>query len=298
VGYGEDHFYLLPEVALVAGGQVVWANRDVNDNLAPSQSASEDFAAFNPRVGIMYEPMENLQFFANVTRSYEAPDFSNLTQSGSVGFTPIAAQHAWTGEIGTRGQYGPVGWDLTLYRAWIDDEFLLTTPGSGFPASTFNGGDTIHQGVELGLNFLLGEDLLMNGDRLQWQNSYTYSDFYFEGDIVYGNNTIPGQPPHFYQTQVRYEHRDGWFIAPNVEAASSVYADYANTLKAQDFVILGLGAGYTVNEHVDLFFNARNLLDEEYVASISTIAAPTAFNTAIFYPGDDRRFFGGIRLRY
>ena len=298
VWYGENHFYVTPEVALVAGGQVVWANRDLNDNLTPAASDSADYVTFNPKVGIMYEPNDAIQVFASINRSYEPPDYGNLTQGGTTGFTPLAAQKAWTGEIGSRGHYGPVAWDVTLYRAWIDDEYLQFTTMPGIPAATFNAIDTIHQGVELGLTFTLGQDLLLNGDSLKWENAYTYSDFFFEGDPQWGDNTIPGQPPHFFQTELRYAHRNGWYVAPNVQVASTVYADFANTLEAPDYAVLGLNAGYTVNEHADLFFSAVNLTDEEYVSNLTTITTPNPFNTAVFFPGNDRRFFGGVRLHF
>lgn len=123
-----------------------------------------------------------------------------------MGFIPLDAQRAWTGEIGTRGQYGPVSWDLVFYRAWLDDELLQFATGPGIPASTFNADDTIHQGIEVGLNFMLGQNLLMGGDSLRWSNAYTFSDFYFDGDVQYGNNTIAGQPSLF-QTELRYEHK-------------------------------------------------------------------------------------------
>ncbi|QPJ60925.1 MAG: TonB-dependent receptor [Candidatus Nitronauta litoralis] len=296
--YGENHFFVIPELALITGGQIVVAGREADNNLMPARSDSETYATFNPRVGLLYQHSDSIQFFANITRSYEPPDFINLTQAGTMGFIPLDAQRAWTGEIGTRGQYGPVSWDLVFYRAWLDDELLQFATGPGIPASTFNADDTIHQGIEVGLNFMLGQNLLMGGDSLRWSNAYTFSDFYFDGDVQYGNNTIAGQPPHFFQTELRYEHKNGWYIAPNAEVASSAFVDFSNTLKAPDYAIMGFTAGYRVNENIDLFVSGRNLLDEEYAATFSTIASPNPFNTSTFFPGDDRRLFGGVTVNF
>jgi len=298
VWYGENHFYVNPKWALVTGGQVVFAGRKSENILAPAQSDSKTFTTFNPRVGVMYNYTPTIQMFANVTRSYEPPDFTNLTQGGAAGFIPLSAQKAWTAEIGTRGQHGRAGWDLTLYRAWVDDELLQFATGPGFPATTFNADATIHQGVEAGLDLLLAKNLLMGGDRLQWSNSYTYSDFNFDGNIQHGDNTLPGQPPHFYQTELRYDHQDKWFIAPNLEAASSAYVDFANTLEAPGYAILGFNAGYRLNKNVEVFANGINLLDKNFISTFSTIVSPTPFNQATFYPGDDRRIFGGVRVKF
>ncbi|WP_282010498.1 TonB-dependent receptor family protein [Nitrospina watsonii] len=296
--YGENHFYFNPKWALVTGGQVIYAGREAENKLNPARSDSQTTATFNPRVGVMYHHTPAIQMFANVTRSYEPPDFTNLTQGGAAGFVPLSAQKAWTVEVGTRGQHGRASWDIALYRAWVDDELLQFTTGPGFPASTFNADATIHQGVEAGLDFLLVENLLQGGDRLQWRNAYTYSDFNFDGNAQHGDNTLPGQPPHFYQTELRYAHQDKWFVAPTLEAASSAYVDFSNRLKAPGYAILGFTAGYTVNKSIDLFANGRNMLDKNFISTFSTIATPTAFNQAAFYPGDDRRIFGGVRLKF
>ena len=41
-------------------------------------------------------------------------------------------------------------WDATVYPARVKDELLQFTTNADIPASTFNAGSTIHQGLELG----------------------------------------------------------------------------------------------------------------------------------------------------
>lgn len=295
--YGENNFYLHPQLALVTGAQLTWSDRKVTDFFNPSESDSETYRSFNPKLGIMYEPQDAVQFFANVSRSYEPPTFSELTQGGTVGFTPIDAQEAWTVEIGTRGEYDRVAWDISLYRAWLEDELLQFTTGPGIPAATFNAGDTIHQGLELGVAVKLGHSLFAEKDRLTWRNSYSFSDFYFDGDSQYGDNAIPGLPQHFYQTELRYDHNNGWHAAIDLELASSVDVDFANTLDAPGYGIVGFNGGYIVNEKVSLYVDARNLLDQNYISTFSTIVN-TAGNTAVFYPGEGRSAFAGVKITF
>ena len=299
VVYGQNHLYVTPELAFVTGLQYVYAYRRQFDILAKAESDSgrEYYESFKPKIGILYEPSETVQFFANASKSYEPPDFSNLTSSGTTGFTPVEAQGAWTAEIGTRGEKGRYAWDLSLYRAWIKDEILQFTTGTGVPNTTFNAEDTIHQGAEIGLDVQLGQNLISGGDSLQWRNAYTYSDFFFVSDDQYGDNDIPGQPPHLYQTELRYDHSDSWFTTLKMDVASSVDADFTNTFTAPGYAIVGLGAGYDVNKKVSLFFDARNLLDKRYISNLSTSITATSASTD-FYAGDDRRFFGGVRWKF
>jgi iron complex outermembrane receptor protein len=197
--YASNSFFVTPELALVTGGQLVWSKRSNVDKFTPANTDRETFTALNPQVGLLYEPWQDIQFFTNVTRSYEPPTFSELTQGGAAGFTPVDAQRAWTVEVGTRGEYDFIAWDLSLYRAWLDKEMLQFTPGGNIPAATFNADETVHQGVELGLDVRLFRDLLSEGDKLTWRNAYTFADFSFEGDVQFGNNDLAGQPNHFLQ---------------------------------------------------------------------------------------------------
>lgn len=297
VFYAENSFYVNPQWALVTGGQLIWSERKATDNLTPAESDKDIYRTFNPKVGLLYEPNSAMQFFANASRSYEVPTFSELTQGGTTGFTPVDAQKAWTVEIGTRGESGIFAWDIILYRAWLNDEMLQFTTAPSIPASTFNADDTIHQGLEWGLAIDLADSLFSEGDSLVWSNAYTYSDYYFDDGDPYRDNDIPGQPKHFYQTELRYDHADGWFVAVDWEAAGEADVDFANTLEAPGYGILGLNAGYSIHKQVHLFVDARNLLDKKYISTFSTIVN-TAGNTSVFYPGDGLRVFAGMRVKF
>jgi iron complex outermembrane receptor protein len=174
----------------------------------------------------------------------------------------------------------------------VKDEMLQYTTGSGIPASTFNANKTIHQGLELGFDVNLTETV-------KWQNAYTFSDFTFQGDPQYGDNRIAGVPEHFYKTAVRYTNPQGWYVAPNLEwVPIGAEVDFANTLDAPGYAVLGLEAGYDINERVSLFADARNLTDERYISNFSTITnAATASNT-VFYPGEGISAFAGIIVRF
>lgn len=294
--YGENSFYVTPAWALVTGAQLTWSTREVEDHVRPNESDGKTYISVNPKLGLLYEPSENVQLFANVSKSHEAPTFTELTQGGTVGFTPVDAQEAWTAEIGTRGSSGRFAWDVSIYRAWLKDELLQFTTGPSIPASTFNAGDTVHQGVELGFDVILADGIAREGDQLQWRNAYTYSDYYFDGDAQFRNNDIAGQPKHFYQTELRYDQSD-WHVAVDWELSSDADVDFANTIETPGYGIIGFNAGYDVTSDIHLFVDGRNLLDQEFISTFSTIVNG-AGNTSVFYPGEGRRFFAGVRVQF
>lgn len=295
--YGENSHFVTPKLSFVTSLQYIWANRDIFDKRTPTDTASSDFESVNPKIGLLYKPTEKIQIFGNISRSFEPPDFSNLTQGSTAGFSPLQAQEAWTYEIGTRGEQGVVAWDISLYHAEIKEELLRFRNAGAFTDSTFNAENTVHRGAEIGVGIRLGDDLFTQGDSLKMWNAYTLSDFYFDRDSTFGNNEIPGQPHHFYNAELRYDHKDKWFVAMNILAASKADTDFNNTSTVPGYAIIGTGAGYDVNNYVSLFFEGRNLLSKKYISNFAASATTTGAS-ADFYAGDLRQFFGGVRINF
>lgn len=293
--YGENNFFITPKLALITGATASWSSRESDDHIKPERSDEKIYRSFNPKLGLLYEAVKDIQFFANVSKSNESPTFTELTQytPTSVSFIPVDMQKAWTAEIGSRGNYGIANWDVSFYRSWIKDEMLQYTKGSGIPAETFNAGNTIHQGIELGLGLKIAENLFSGGDKLKLNNAYTLSDYRFDKDRQYGNNIIAGQPRHFLRSEWRYD-QPAWFFAPNIEVASSAQVDFSNTVKSPGYTILGFTSGYTLNQNVSFFLDGRNLLDKNYIATFSTAVKGA---TNVFYPGDGRAFYAGVKIK-
>ncbi len=291
--FGENQFFVTPTVALVTAAQLTWASRENIDRFNPSRTDERLYRSFNPKVGVLYEPVAGQQFFANVSKSNEPPTFSELTQTGTTGFIPLSPQQAWTAEIGTRGSSGNVSWDASLYRSWVKNELLQfnTGLGTGIPASTFNANKTLHQGFELGFTVDITETV-------SWQNAYTYSDFRFQGDRQFGDNDLAGVPPHFYKTSVRYTDPDKWYAAPNLEyVPTGAFVDFANTTDASSYATIGFEAGYELNDRVSVFVDARNLLDKEYISNFSTATTATS-SSALYYPADGVSAFAGVVVKF
>lgn len=294
--FGEARLFVSDRLAVVAGATWGHATRDYQQYRVPGApttfdvTASKDYDWLAPRVGVLWENDEGIQVFANVTKSVEPPNHGSLSPNGA-GFTDIAAQEAWTAEIGTRGRRGPILWDVTFYRAWLDHELLQYTVGNGIPASTFNADETVHQGIEAALDWQVGRGLRL-------RQTWTWSDFRFEDDVQYVDNRLPIVPRHLYRAELRYEHPSGWWVAPAVEwTPSGAWVDFANTTKAPSYAVWNLGAGYRVNERISLFLDARNLADKAYVSNVQAQIRATPTSTA-YWPGDGRAVFGGVSCSF
>lgn len=305
--YAENQFYALDDVALVGGLQAIHSYRKFTNDLVPAQSDATDYSSMSPKAGILWDVTGNAQLYANVTRSYEPPTFSELVQATVFQFVPLDPQRAVTYEVGTRGATDRLAWDVALYHARVKGELVNFTVGGGIPASTFNADKTVHQGIEASLTLDLGafglSAALPEGSRLLLEQAYTYSDFHFEGDAVYGGNKLAGMPPHVYVAAIRYRSPApnglGWDIAPKIEwVKDGGYADYANTLKVPGYTIIGIDGGVDLTKGVRLFVDARNLTDKKYISTYSAITDATLVATNIFYPGEGRSVFAGVRISF
>ena len=295
--FAEGRLFVTDRLALVAGGSWGRATRDYQDHLAPANDDSIDYDWFSPRLGLLWEAEDGAQVFANVTRSVEPPTYGALVQAPLTGFTPVEVQDAWTAEIGTRGRRGAFAWDLTAYRSQIDGEMLNFITGPDIPAATFNADKTIHQGIETGLDWRLPVELA--GGSLLLRQTWTWSDFRFDGDARWGDNRLPVVPEHQYRAELTWRHASGVFVTPSVEwRISSPYVDYANKTKAPDYAVLGLTGGFNIGSHTSVYVDARNLTNERYVGEFSAVTDARTTSTAVFFPGEGRSVFVGVRLAY
>ncbi len=289
--YAELRYRPVEPLSLIVGGIYADGFRRQHQtfNGAPSDvTGRADFSEFSPRFGVLYDAGEDVQLYANYSRSAEFPGFIELAQISA--FVPIEAQTAWTAELGTRGSAGIASWDLSLYRANVSNELLQYTVGPDIPASTFNADETRHQGIEAALELRLA-------DWLNLRQVYQYNDFRFRNDAQYGDNRLPVVPRHIYRADLRFGS-DRLHAAPNLEwVPDGAWADYRNTVRTPGYVLLGLTAGATVSDGVDLFLDARNLANRKAIGDVSAAILATPAS-AIYYPVERRAVFGGVRARF
>jgi len=300
--YAENRLYVLPTVAVMAGAKLLRNEREFTNRRNPAANAEQRYEGLNPKVGVLWEPHPDVQVFADVTRSLDVPDFSDLTQvqaGGRPGFVPLQAQRAWTVELGTRGRTGRFAWDVTAYRSQLRGEMLQFTTNPSIPAATFNAGRTVHQGIELGAQVELARGVAAAGDTVTVGQVWNWSDFRFRDDPQYGGNRIAGIPQHVLRTTVSYAQENGFYITPTLDwVPTGAWADQANTLRVPGYALLGLQAGVELKNGILLFLDARNLTDKRTVSDISTVTDARRVATQVFYPGEGRSVYAGIRAAF
>lgn len=302
--YAENQYFVIPTVAFVTGVQASYADRVSKDRFLSDgdDSASRTYHNINPKIGLLWQAQPKLQVFGNYSWSTEPPNFSALNPTATAGFFPLKPQKAQTVEIGTRGNVGDWGWDLSLYHAWLKNEMQIFTFSDG-TTQTLNAARTIHRGIELGLDAPVWRGVLLpageGSDRVRWRTAYTLNDFRFDGDARYGDNRLPVIPIHFLRTELRYDHPKGVYFGPNLEwVPTPPFIDNANTVQSIPYTLLGFKAGWKPQgTPLHLFFDARNLTDKTYVADVTATQSATQAS-ANFNPGEGRAFYAGFEVRW
>lgn len=320
VVFAEEQHYLRPDLSLVTGGQFALATRRLADRFLSDgdQSDARGFSRWSPKLGLLWEVTPRIQFYANWSASFEPPSFGELGTPPAVlrqpaGLLKLSAQHGQGFELGTRGEGGPVRWDVTYYRHQLRGELLAQDAGSLLPLNpdgttpstgtfvTSNANRTLHQGLEAALDVELSRLLGVGGTApaLRLRQVYRWSDFRFVRDRLYGNNALPGAPAHFYRAELLAEWPGGLYAGPNVEFSSSQAVNFRRTLFADGYALLGVKLGWR-SRRWNMFLEGRNLANARYVATVNptnaNVVSPTA--TAALYPGEGRAIFGGVEFRW
>lgn len=286
--YGQFKYGLSSYWAVEVGAQVVQAERKTTFTGLPAISYDERYEGMSPKIGVLFEPDDDTQWFMSVSRGYEAPPFGEIT----VNTQPLAEdQESTTWEFGYRHRRGDLQLDAVIYRSWIDRELLSLTDSQGNALGTVNADRTIHQGLELYANIPVAE---------QWslRMNYLFNDFRFDGDSVYGDNHLAGIPRQFMRAEVRWSPSSWLYLAPAFEwLPGKTYIDHANTLSASGYSLLNMTVGGALGRQTSWFVEGRNLADRNYAATTAVQANVRGVDGAYYFPGDGRSVYLGLEWR-
>lgn len=290
--YAENQHYVTPHWVLVLGAQAAQSSRRFEDRYfgdGVNNSFDATYSQVSPKLGARYEITPQVQFYGNLSRSFEPPSFGEL--AGGPNITQVQKQSAWTFEIGSRGRIADKTWDATYYRARVEDELLALNSATGVPLGTVNAPDTLHQGIELGI----GGRLFSMFDA---RAAYFWNDFRFDNHPVYRNNDLPGLPRQFLRAEILHTASGGFYAGPNVEWSPQSYAvDMANTLYADGYAVLGFKVGQRLGKGVSWFADGRNLGGRRYTATTGVIANASGVDSRQFNPGLGRSVFIGLEWK-
>jgi len=309
----ENDHALTDRLALVASLKAARATREYRDRFntgAANLSGERDYDDISPSLALRWEVAPKTQAFVSLSRTFEPPAFGDLIgipivppPPQRISFRQLDAQNATTLEIGTRGTAGRLAWEASVYRAWVDDEIIRYDDGTQTGNQVGRNADrTLHDGLELGLVGTLWQDgTATDGhpvQRLTLRTTYTWNDYRFDHDPLFGDHSLAGVPVHTLFSELLFEHSSGLYAGINVTGSLKDYAaDNANTCFVNRYALLGARIGWE-GKRLSLRLEARNLTNEAYVAALQNATNLGGADSAIFFPGSGRGFYGSVAWRW
>ncbi|WP_422421757.1 TonB-dependent receptor family protein [Pseudomonas sp. GZD-222] len=291
---------LLPDLWLTSGLAMIYTRRESDVSFpADGGKVSQHDWDYAPRLGLRYDINPQLQVYGNLSRSVEPPHPWSLIWSSTSATQPIEMQNqtATTLELGARGDSSVGRWDLAWYYSDVRHELLAVEIVQGLPAKEFNASPTVHQGIEAGLDSLLWE----RGDvgKLSLRQAYTFSDFHYRDDDVFGDNRLPGIPMHYYQAELRFDLPSGLYAGINTQMASKVQVDYANSYPADAYALLGATLGYnSPKQDWQTWIDLRNLTNKRYAATVTPGYNDNGKDIARSTPGEGFGVYAGVSYSF
>jgi len=286
---------------MFSGANVVTGTRPFVDT-----SYDRSYSGWSPSVALSYELARDQSVFVAASRSFEPPTQDDLiatingNPNGSAGATGAAvfatpdlkAQTATTLEGGWKGRNGLLAWSAIAYYSWVHDELVNLRDASGVALGAVNADRTTHFGVEIGGAVDVTRDINV---RL----AYTYQDFRFDDDVLYGDNRLAGAPNHVVNAALRYTLTPGFWVESEVNWVPGwTPVDNANLLFNNPYVVVNLRSQYALNDNLSLYGEVLNVFDETYASATLIVEQAPNPAQAVFLPGDGRAFIGGMKARF
>ena len=202
-----------------------------------------DYRSFNPSIGIVWQAVDSLSMYGNISRGARVPtvielgcarDYAADNSNGSTNYqygcsipTSLSADpylkqvRSTAYEIGMRGRQDQYSWNIGLFRTELKDDILFMPLGRKNRGVFDNFGETLRQGVEMGFQGEVG--------RSRFGVNYTYLLATFESPAtainpnnsshIVGSNlqtlvnikpgdSLPGMPRHIVQANWNYRFSD------------------------------------------------------------------------------------------
>ena len=282
--YAAARFNPFDPLHVIIGTRLSWYDYD-------NRSGAGDYKVtqqVTPYAGVIYDLNETYSVYASYTEIFKPQTQQDV--AGSV-LQPMTGESY---EVGIKGEYfdGELNASLALFDMTQENRaYALDTQPANCLATNRTcyeaAGEVRSRGLDAEISGALTAD---------WQASAAYtlvlSQYVKDKAFDKGNLFAPNQPKHLFKAATTY-HLQGNLhkarIGADVLAQSKTYGRVGNGHAEQGaYGVVGLMAGYRLDEHWDARVNLNNVLDQKYWQGI-----PTASGSGTY--GDPRNVMFSLK---
>jgi iron complex outermembrane recepter protein len=282
----------------IAAGMSYYQNSVVINRLFPAgdEGKKQDYANdWAPRLSLIYRPNTNWQLSGLVSRGFSPPTVSELLPSTGEISTNLQPEYGWNFETGIRWQQVKnfsVG--INAFRFDLQDALVQRRDSTGADFYT-NAGGTKQHGLETFAEYMIVNQKSAGLSVLQLKAAHTYSNFsytrYKQLNNDFSGNRLPSVPVHTLSLTTDAQWKNSFTVKATFYAASGIWLNDANTVKADAYQLLGIKFGY--GKKWQVFAGVDNLLNQTYSLGNDI----NAFGGRFFNTAPARNYYAGFRLR-
>lgn len=277
------------------------------DNKVPDIS-SEKYGyetIWSPQLSLLFKPSDFQTVYLSASKGFSLPSVEEtLTASGNIN-TDIKPESGYNYELGGKFYLldRKLFAEIALYRMEINN-LLVAQRISDDQYIGKNAGETLHQGIEISLNY-------------HWQINRTFSlDPYISASVGeykfeafnnlgsdFSGNKLTGVPANTVNTGLTFNTNFGWYLSGDFRFVDKIPLNDSNENFADAYRIIDLKTGYRFevlkNLNANFAAGVNNATDEKY-ASLILPNAVTNGNTPprFYYPGLPVNYYGSVSIAY
>lgn len=304
--FAQETLDLWPErLILTAGLRYDAARTAYRDPLAPANDGSQAFNRSSPRVGLNWNPREDLRLHAVYAEAFRVPTVLEISSLGPFGRGDLRPVKARNVELGFKARLaGPVELRGALFRTELRDEIYFD-PTQGLFGRNINLDRSRREGVEWGLKADAGtvEGFLNHAyTRASFQTPLALSGVPFPAtQSVADGDRLPTVPEHMLSLGLGWRPLEGALLSWSGRCRGSQYlvGDEENArARMPSWCTLDLGASYDAGAW-RLFVAGRNLTDKKHQTR-GILAADPATGAAerFLVPGEGASVTAGVAFRF
>jgi Fe(3+) dicitrate transport protein len=262
--------------------------RHARTNRLIDVSGEETLTELVPGLGVSYAPAPETTIFAGVHRGFAPPRAEDVINNSTGGVVELDPERSWNYEIGWRTGLGALRVDGALFRMDYENQIVSASLAGGTGALLTNGGETLHQGIEVGLN---GDWESIRATAhgaysrlaLTWLPVAEFTGTRFSsvggfGSVSVSGNRLPYAPETTATFALGYRHRSGLDAQIEAQYVGGQFSDDLNTVAGTPDGQRGLIPAYTywnaaatwrVLRSASIFVTVKNLADRTFIVDRS-----------------------------
>jgi iron complex outermembrane recepter protein len=261
---------------------------------------------FSPRIALLKNFHDKFSIFGSVSNGFSPPTVTEFATGykTSSNFQYLNPENGTNYELGTRGNFfkNRVSFDATIYSLHLQNTIVRRQDVTGQDYYS-NAGNTLQNGYELLINYLITNKLLNNKalSKLRFFTSFTYNDYHFknyqQGKIDYSGNQLTGVPQQVWVSGIDAENSLGFYLNSTLNFTDKLPLNDANTVYANSYWLLTGRLGFKHDFKyfsMNIFTGIDNALNQLYSLGNDTNAAGNRY----FNPAATRNYYFGGSFKF